>query len=55
MGYHLWFEDADAQGVSDAVEDAMNRINSELPVGQRLALLQALLAQLSEVLKHQLA
>ena len=54
MGFQLWFHDADAQGVSDAVEDAMNRINSELPVGQRLALLQALLAQLSEVLKHQL-
>jgi hypothetical protein len=55
MGYHLWFEDAEALGVSDPVEEALNRINSELPVGQRLALLLALLAQLSETLKHQLA
>lgn len=54
MGFQLWFHDADAQGVSDPVEEALNRINSELPVGQRLALLQALVAQLSETLKHQL-
>ena len=54
MGYHLWFEDADALGVSDPVEDALFQINSELSVGQRLALLQALLAQLSETLHNQL-
>ena len=54
MGFQLWFHDADAEGVSDEVEDALNQINEELTVGQRLALLQALLAQLSEILEHQL-
>ena len=54
MGFHLWFKDADADGVSDAVEEAEQRIESELSVGDRLGLIQALQDQLKETLKHQL-
>ncbi|MDF5714288.1 MAG: hypothetical protein PUP93_10440 [Rhizonema sp. NSF051] len=54
MGYQLWFHDADADGVSEAVEEAEQRIEEELSVGDRLGLLQAILDQLKETLKHQL-
>ncbi|GAB1544791.1 hypothetical protein NUACC21_74670 [Scytonema sp. NUACC21] len=54
IGYHLWFHDAEAEGVSEEVENAMSRICLELSAGEKLSLMDAITNQLKSQLKNML-
>ncbi len=52
IGFHLWMHDAEGEGVSEQVENALSRIESELSAGERLSLIDALVNQLKYQLRN---
>ena len=52
IGYYLWFHECSGGGISDDVESALNRIEIELTVGDKLGLIEAITNQLKSVAKQ---